>query len=96
MPAARRPIAGSGWVRTPSVGGLDDEQRRARALEVGGDDEELGVGGAGDERLEAVEDEAVAVAARRRPQLEGVEERRRGSSSASAAAGTFSPVNSGR
>ena len=44
---------------------------------VGGDDEQLGVGGARDQRLDAVEHEAVALAPGLRPELERVEEHSR-------------------
>ena len=57
--------------------GLDDEQGRADALGLGGDDEQLAVLGPGEQRLGAVEDPLVAVAARLRLQLQRVEQRPR-------------------
>ena len=57
--------------------GLDDEQRRTRALEVGGDDEQLALGGAGHERLGARQDVAAPGGAGGRCQRERVEQRAR-------------------
>ncbi len=63
--------------REPFGARLDDEERRADALGLGGDEEELALGGAGDQRLGAVEHPVVAVAPRRRLQLQRVEQRPR-------------------
>ena len=72
------PSPGSGSTLSPARPGLDDEQRRARGpLELGGDDEQLGVGGPRHERLDAVEHVAAAGAARAGLQLERVEQRPR-------------------
>ena len=64
--------------RAPSVAGLDDEQRRPVALGRGGDDEQLGVGGARHERLERRRGPSRRrLRARRGLELERVEERPR-------------------
>ena len=64
--------------------------------QLGGDDEQLGVGGARDQRLDAVEHVAAAGAARAVVCSSNGLNSGRGSISASAAAGTSSPTNSGR
>ena len=78
--ARARPRAGPSTGRPrrsrPSVAGLDEEQG-GRAVELRGDDEELGVGAADDGRLHAVEHEAVTVAQRGGREVERVEEHRR-------------------
>ena len=67
--------AGIGLDADASGLGLDDEQGWAFALELGGDDEQLAVGRAGDERLDAVEHVPAAGGTRGGVQREGVEQR---------------------
>ena len=70
-----------------------DEQRGSVALGLGGDDEQLGLGGARHERLDAVEHPLAAVAPRLGRRARAGRTAGRGSSSASAATGAFSPAN---
>ena len=96
MAAGRRPIAGSSSTARPVGAGLDHEERRADALGLGGDEEELAVSAA------RASSDLAPSRTQSSPSLRAVvssfsgSNSGRGSRIASAAAGVSSPVKAGR
>ena len=95
MAAGRRPIAGSSSTERPSAPDSITNSAGPMPSASAATTKSSQSVGAGDQRLDAVEDPVLAVAARLRLQLSGSNSGR-GSRIASAAAGTSSPVKAGR
>ena len=96
MAAARRPIAGSSSTSRPVGAGLDHEQRRAEALGLGGDDEELAALRRGRRSDLAPSSTQSSPSRRAFVSSSSGSNSGRGSRIASAAAGVSSPVKAGR